>query len=677
MARRRRRDDDRDRRGRRRDERWYDDEPPPQRQRRWLRPLLKWGFVLALWLGIGLVGAVSYYAYDLPTITGLEGTTRRPSVTLTDARGQIFATYGAFHAGPVFVRELPEHLINAVLATEDRRFYEHNGVDLWGIARAVWANLLAGEVRQGGSTITQQLAKNVFLTPERTLHRKIQEAMLALWLERNYGKDDLLSVYLNRVYMGAGAYGVEAAAQKYFGKSARDVDLYEAALLAGLLKAPSRYNPLSNPELAQQRATAVLAGMVDAGYLGEDRAVESAAGGGGKRRALPARHGRYFADWVMDQVGGYVGFGDRDITVTTTLELTTQRLAEAQLRDRLAKEGDKAGAGQAALVAMTPDGAVRAMVGGRDYASSQFNRATQAQRQPGSAFKLFVFLAGLEAGLAPDSAVLDAPVTVAGWTPSNYSDKYAGEVTLREAAARSINTAAVRVAEQAGRERVVQVARRLGITTPLAPHPSLTLGTSEVTLLELTAAYGALANGGDAVLPYGIAEIRDSLGKVLYRRKGSAKSRVVAARELGALDDMLGAVIAWGTGKQAKLDRPAAGKTGTSQDFRDAWFVGFTAELVAGVWVGNDDGKPMHHVTGGGMPARLWRSFMAPAHKGLAARRLPVPPDRPGVGIAKAPQPLAPAPETVVAEGREEETWGLQVNDRFLRRVQRAREEGR
>jgi len=589
---------------------------------RWPRRL-KWASFAAVWMLLIGFGTLVWYAHDLPDIGAIEAATRRPGVTLLDTDGGTLAAFGDLYGAPLRLDEMPPFLVQAVIATEDRRFMEHAGIDPWSLLRAALVNLREGEIRQGGSTITQQLAKNLFLTPERSIRRKVQEALLALWLEHRFTKEEILAIYLNRVYLGAGTYGVGAAAQRFFGKAARELTLYEAAMLAGLLKAPSRYNPLASPEQADRRANLVLQNMIDAGFIdAADAAVARV-----KERRAPALAGgsgrRYFADWVLEQIPAFVGYTARDLTVVTTLDPRLQRLAEQRVASALGSSGRAAKADQAALVALAPEGAVRAMVGGRDYRRSQFNRATQAQRQPGSAFKPFVYLAALEAGLKAGDRFRDAPVRIGDWSPRNYDDRYYGDVTLREALTRSLNSVAVRVSERVGRDKVVAVAHRLGITSKLAARPSIALGTSEVSLLELTAAYAAFANDGDGVWPYGIVEIRDDGGRILYRRAGSGPGRVVERRYVAAMNDLLRAVIAWGTGKAARLDRPAAGKTGTSQDFRDAWFVGYTADLVAGVWVGNDDGEPMAEITGGTIPARLWRSFMADALAGRPALPLP------------------------------------------------------
>ena len=537
--------------------------------------------------------------------------------------GSILARYGQVHGQPVQVRDLPPHVPRAFLAIEDHRFYQHPGVDVIGVVRAAARNIAAGGIRQGGSTITQQLAKNLFLTRERTLRRKLQETLLAFWLEHRFTKDQILSIYLNRIYFGAGAYGVDAAARRYFGRSAQQVTLFQAAVLAGLVKAPSRDNPIANPKRAAARANLVLmrmtrAGWIDARTAGRTRRDHVELGS----RHKQATGARYFTDWVLDLVDDYIGYHGGDLVIKTTLDPRLQRLAQNRVQ-RLIEKNAARKVGQAALVALTPDGAVRAMIGGRDYKKSQYNRATQARRQPGSAFKLFVYLAALEAGVRPGDILSDKPITVNGWTPRNYGRKHRGDVTFREGAARSSNSVAVALAERAGRKQVIQAARRLGITAPLRPNPSLALGAHEVTLLELTGAYAVVAGGGEGVWAHGIQEIKDGGGRILFRREGGGPGRVVAPRHVESLNDLLSAVVGWGTGKAARLDRPAAGKTGTSQGNRDAWFVGYTPDLVTGVWLGNDNFTPMKGVTGGTLSAVLWRDFMRASLRDLPARPLP------------------------------------------------------
>ena len=596
----------------------------PGGRARGFRRIAKWTLVAAIWIGLGLGGMVAWYAWDLPDIARLETPGRRPAITLVAADGSVLARYGDHYGGAVPFADLPPHLVQAVVATEDRRFFEHGGFDPWAIARAAVANLRAMAIREGGSTITQQLAKNLFLTPDRTLRRKAQELLTAIWLETRFTKQQIFAIYANRVYLGSGVFGMEAAARRYFGKSVRDVGLYEAAVLAGLLKAPSRYSPLRHPESAAGRAERVIKNMVAAGYLSARDAARAPRRKFRRTQSLGVR-ARYFADWVLDRATGFVGGGARDLKIMTTLDPRLQALGRTHMVAALKREATRRRVGQGALVALSHDGAIRAMVGGRSYTDSQFNRATQALRQPGSAFKLFVYLAGLESGYSPNDRVVDRPIKIGRWRPRNYTGKFVGETNLTDAFARSLNTVAVQVSESAGRKKVISAARRLGITTQIPSHPSLALGAAEVSLLELTGAYAAIANQGRAAWPYGISEIRDSSGAVLYRRSGTGGGQVIEPRHVAALNGMLRAVIERGTGRNAALDRPAAGKTGTSQEWRDAWFIGYTSDLATGIWVGNDDGSSMKRVTGGGLPARLWRGFMRDAHKGRAARRLPVP----------------------------------------------------
>ena len=595
-------------------------QPKRRRLGRWL---FVWTGVLLVWMTVMLGGLVAYYAYDLPDLAQIAAVDRAPSVTLLAKDGSVLANFGELYGEAIQVGDLPPHMPRAVVAVEDRRFYRHNGVDIYGLGRAMVANVKAGRIVQGGSTITQQLAKNLFLSPDRTLRRKVREVLLAFWLERKFTKDQILTLYLNRVYFGAGTYGVDAAARRYFGKSAKEVTLYEAAVLAGLLKAPSRFNPTRNLDAAQSRAQLVLQAMVETGFIGEAEAISALT----KKTSLAAIAGsgtRYFADWILNEVRSYIGFSDRDLIVQTTLDLPLQKIAQEETRKMLETEGAPRDASQAAMIVMNPDGSVRAMVGGRDYTESQFNRATQALRQPGSAFKLFVYLAGFEDGLAPDRRYTDGRVRIGSWSPKNYGDRYYGDVTLREAFARSLNSVAVQVSEATGRGTVADAARRLGISSDLKVQPSLALGTSEVSLLELTSAYAVFANRGFGVWPHGITEIRDSSGRVLYKRISSGSGQLVRGRQVDQMTDLLRATVEWGTGKGAKFEWPAAGKTGTSQDFRDAWFVGFTSKMVGGVWLGNDDGTAMKGVTGGQLPALLWGRVMRRALEKQAPEPLPI-----------------------------------------------------
>lgn len=566
---------------------------------------------------------VAWFAYDLPDLSGINNFSRRPSITFVAADGQPIATYGDSYAGPVDLDQMSPWLPKAVIDTEDRRFYGHFGIDVFGLLRAAFVNFRAGHIVQGGSTITQQLAKNVFLSPERSYRRKIQEVLLALLLERKFTKKQILTIYLNRVYLGAGTYGVEAAAQRYFGKSARDLSPHEAAVIAGLLKAPSRYSPLADLERSRARAHDVLLNLVEAGDMTPQQAAAADRDPLRVAQNTPGRGTRYFTDWLADSVPGFAGFVDRDLTVVTTLDARLQQIAEQDIARALDRDGPRVHASQAAFLAMSPDGAVRAFVGGRDYSSSQFNHVTEARRQPGSAFKPFVYLAAVEYGLSPDDRFSDGPVKIGDWSPHNFEREQHGMITLREALARSVNTSTVRIAQKVGIDRVVSVATRLGIVSPLRRDLSTALGASEVTLYELTSAYAPFANGGQGVLPYAITEIRDAEGHVIYRRAGSGPGQVVQRQPLVAMTDMLQTVVQEGTGRAAMLDRPTAGKTGTSQDFRDAWFLGFTADYVAGVWVGNDNDDPMLRVTGGTLPAHIWHDFMIEAERGKPVKSLP------------------------------------------------------
>ncbi|HET6161116.1 MAG TPA: PBP1A family penicillin-binding protein [Dongiaceae bacterium] len=590
----------------------------PRQGRFWRRTvpwfLTKWSMVGAIWTGFFALLFLAWCAYDLPGPERLNELKRQPSVALLAADGSLLASYGDLYGDSVRLADLPPYLPAAVLATEDRRFYSHWGLDLRGIARALYVNFRQGDTVQGGSTITQQVAKNLFLTPERSLHRKGQEMLLALWLERTFTKDQILELYLNRVYFGAGTYGVDAAAKKYFGRSARDVTIFQAAMLAGLLKAPSRFNPFNDKDLAKSRAELVIHNMVAAGSLteGEADAISESAAPSMSAEASN-QIGQHFADWVIDQVSSYVGYADQDLVVQTTLDPALQHQAEATLDRVLAEQGAAMKASQGALVSMRPDGAVLAMVGGTDYRGSQFNRATQALRQPGSAFKTFVFLTAFENGYVPGNLFVDGPIRIGNWSPGNYKDKYYGQVTLRDAFARSLNSVAVQLSERVGRSRVIETAHRLGITEPLDNNPAIALGVSETTLLEMTGAYATFANQGNGVWPFGIDRISARDGTVLYERQGSGPGPVASGAAVRKMLDVMAATVEDGTAKRAKLDRPVYGKTGTSQNFRDAWFIGLTSNVVTGVWVGNDNNAPMDKVTGGTLPVMIWHDFMAPA----------------------------------------------------------------
>jgi penicillin-binding protein 1A len=584
-----------------------------------------WALVLGLWVAIGGVGAVAWVGAHLPPIQSLEIPKRPPTIQIVDLDGRPLARRGDLAGPPVALKSLPPYVGNAFVAIEDRRFYRHFGVDPLGIARAAVANVLHRGVAQGGSTITQQLAKNLFLTQERTLTRKLQEALLAVWLERRFSKSEILQLYLNRVYFGAGAYGIEQAAQHYFGKPAKDLTVAEAAMLAGLVKSPSRLAPTRNYAEAEKRAKVVLAAMADLGFISQ--ANERYALANPPRVIAQPGNGsvNYVADWVMDIIDDLLGHVDEDVVVRTTIDPALQAIGEDTLDAELAQKGEKAKVSQGALVAMTADGAVRALIGGRNYADSQFNRVVAARRQPGSAFKAFVYLTALENGLTPDTVRDDAPINVHGWRPENYERGYLGPVTLTKALALSLNTVSVRLTLEMTPQAVIRTAHRLGIASKLEPNASIALGTSEVSPLELTGAYATFANGGIAVRPHVIESIRTAKGTLLYTRPHAPPGRVVDPRQVAMMNAMLEQTIAIGTARRGALPGwQAAGKTGTSQDFRDAWFIGYTAHLVTGVWLGNDDGSPTKHVTGGSLPVEIWSRFMQAAHRGVPPAALPV-----------------------------------------------------
>jgi penicillin-binding protein 1A len=635
-----------------------------RRRHPFLRRLVGLAFVLAVWCIVGVAGVVAYNFAQLPPIDQLTVPKRPPNIAILANDGSLLANRGDTGGQNVALHDLPPYLPLAFLAIEDRRFYSHFGVDPVGIGRAIFRNITSRGVAEGGSTLTQQLAKNLFLTQERTLTRKIQEAILALWLEQTYTKDQILALYLNRVYFGAGAYGVEAAALRYFGKHASEVSLAEAAMLAGLVQAPSRLSPNRNPAAARARANVVLGTMVEAGFITDAAAKSATLSPATAVKPKGAGSANYAADYVMDVLDDFIGKVDKDIVVETTLDNHLQAAAEKALVDELDQKGQKFKASQGALVSLATDGAIRALVGGRNYADSQFNRATAARRQPGSSFKAFVYLAAVENNLTPDTVRDDSPVNIKGWQPSNSSRRYHGPVTLANALAFSINTVAVKLAVEMGPRAVVRTAQRLGITSSLQPNPSIALGTSEVTPLELVAAYDAFANGGIGVIPYAIRTIKTTDGKVLYRRTPVDLGRVIEPVHLGMMNSMMRGVVNTGTGKGAAIAGwDVGGKTGTSQDYRDAWFIGYTGKLVTGVWIGNDDNSPTRRASGSNLPVEVWSRYMKVAVQGEKPVPLPGTPYQPAAptdqpmggadgtadGMAAVDEPTLEAPPTVAA----------------------------
>ncbi|MCR4523256.1 penicillin-binding protein 1A [Bosea sp. BE271] len=593
-------------------------------RRSFLGGLFYWSMVLGLWCLIGVGGVVAYHASQLPPIDQLTVPKRPPNIAILAADGSLLANRGETGGRTITIGEVPPYLPRAFVAIEDKRFYDHFGIDPIGITRALVTNLRGRGVAQGGSTLTQQLAKNLFLTQERTAARKIQEAILALWLERTYTKDQILELYLNRVYFGSGAYGVEAAAQRYFNKSARSVTIAEAAMLAGLVQAPSRLAPNRNPDLAEKRAQLVVAAMADQGFITQAAAKTALTAPAEVPERVGAGSVNYAADYVMDVLDDFIGAVEGDVTVLTSIDSKLQSSAETTLVDALSAQGAKLNASQGAVVSLAPDGAIRALIGGRDYTKSQFNRATAARRQPGSSFKPFVYLTALEKGMTPDTIRDDAPVSIKGWEPENYSRNYRGPVTLATAMQHSLNTVAARLIQEVTPREVIRTAQRLGINSALQPNLSLALGTSEVTPLELTAAYATFANGGQSVLPYVIREVRQTNGKVVYARKAANLGPVIQPQNLAMINTMFNGVMNGGTGSKFNIPGwQVGGKSGTTQDYGDAWFVGFTAKLVTAVWVGNDDASKMKRVTGAGLPGEIWGKYMKAAHAG--AQPVPLP----------------------------------------------------
>ena len=587
-----------------------------------LRGLAYWSLVLVLWAGIAGIGIAAFYGAQLPSATTWAVPDRPPNVKIVAADGRLIANRGVTGGEAIGLHEMSPYIPQAVIAIEDRRFYSHFGLDPIGLARAMVENVMQGRLSQGGSTLTQQLAKNLFLEPDRTIERKVQEALLALWLEQKFTKDQILEMYLNRVYFGSGAYGVDAASQRYFNKSASDVTLAEAALLAGLLKAPSRLSPANDPQAAEARAQIVLGAMREENMIGDSELVAAISAPATRAAAYWTGSEHYVADRVMEELPGLIGNIGTDVVVHTTVDLGLQKQAGDTIRRLIDEQGKKLQVSQGALVSIDGSGAVRALVGGYDYANSQFDRASEARRQPGSAFKPFVYMAALEQGRTPQSVRNDAPVRIGNWTPSNYNGRYYGQVTLGESLARSLNSVAAQLVMEVGPKSVAEVARRMGIESDLKANASIALGTSEVTPMELTAAYVPFANGGLRPEVHLVDRVTSVDGKLLYKHERTQQPRVASLQIVGMMNSMLSGTIEYGTGKAADFGRPAAGKTGTTQDSRDAWFVGYTSRLVTGVWFGNDNNSATK-ATGGSLPALAWREFMAAAHKGVNVAALP------------------------------------------------------
>jgi penicillin-binding protein 1A len=563
-----------------------------------LRKATYWSFVLAIWGGVAAAGVLVFYAAQMPSASTWAIPDRPPNVKIMDVEGRQVANRGMMGGESIGLHEMSPYIPQAVVAIEDRRFYQHFGVDPIGLARAVYENAVNGRVVQGGSTLTQQLAKNLFLTNERSYDRKIREVLMAFWLENEYSKEQILELYLNRVYFGSGAYGVEAASQRYFGKSAREVTLSESALLAGLLVAPSRLSPARDPNAAENRAQLVLSAMRDQGMIGDSELASAISAPPVRAAAYWTGSENYVADRIMGELPGLIGMDvSKDLIVEATVDLDLQDLAEKAVRQMVDENKAELDVSQGALVSIDPTGAVRAMVGGYDYANSQFDRASEARRQPGSAFKAFVWMAAMEQGLFPDTIRNDAPVKIGNWSPQNFNNKYQGPMTLSQALARSSNSIAAVLAHEVGPSAIVETAWRMGIESDLQPNLSISLGTSEVTPLELTAAFVPFSTGGVRHETYFVERVTTVDGEVLYQRPPSAGTQVARPETIGMMNYMMSETVGTGTGRNADFGWPAAGKTGTSQNSRDAWFVGYTAEA--------------------------WKIFMEGAHNGVPVASLP------------------------------------------------------
>ncbi len=631
----------------------------PPRRRTPLQALLYWTLVLGVWALIFVAAFLAVFATDLPDTSHLYDVKRQPSITYLDRSGAVVAVRGSQYAPPADLDALPPYVPAAFIAIEDRQFYHHLGFNPWGMARSAVFNLThPGGPLRGGSTITQQLARNLFLTPDQTYRRKAQELVLSMWLEMHFSKKQILALYLNRVNFGGGAYGIEAAARRYFDKPASGLTLGEAALLAATMKGPSRYNPAANSDRAAKRATVVLNAMYDTGAITASQRDAAFRQPVHVSANLAEQRAQYFIDWLDAQVRAQVGEPAQDLVVETTLDLPIEAAAEEAVRSGVASHTSQ-GVGQAALVAMDGEGRIRAYVGGAVYADSQFDRANQGRRQAGSAFKPFVYLTAMESGMKPTDPVVDEPITINGWSPRNYTNRYLGPIDLQTALAQSINTVAVRIASFVGTSRVADTARRLGISSKIQTDPSMALGAVEVSPLEMAQAYDAFANGGFRIHPFGIERIRTSGGQILYDHGAERPERLPVIDE-PALDEMTGMlrlVMTSGTGAKARIaGYDLAGKTGTTSDYRDAWFVGLTGGFVAAVWTGRDDDTPMKRVTGGGAPAEIWRAFMVQAlphiqREAIPGGPSPAPSDSIGDMLAPNGTGPSPAPQTPPAPG--------------------------
>lgn len=594
--------------------------PPINRRKK------NWGKRLFNLFLLGILSAalmIAWYSYDLPDIRSLEDAERKPSITMVTKDGELLTTYGDLYGTTITLDKIPTYIPKAVLAIEDHRFYEHLGIDLIAFTRALFNNVIRGKVVQGGSSITQQLAKSFLLAKkkfhytDRSLRRKVQELLVSLWLEYHFTKDQILSIYLNRIDFGAGVYGFDAAAQRYFFKPLNEVSIFEAAILAGMLKAPTRYNPLRHPKESAQRGATVVKKMIEYNF------IPSSTGEAeikiGKERLLNRRADvgsyRYFTDWIMDTLPSYLGYIDRDLVVVTTLNLRAQEAANRTIQTMITQHGEKLGFKEMALVSMSTEGEVLAMLGGKDYSRSQFNRVTQALRQPGSSFKTFVYMSAFEKGFKPTDIMNDEQQSYGKWRPKNIYNQYRGNLTLEEALAYSSNTITVKLLAEVGVGHLIKLARRLGINTKLARNLTLALGSGEVTLFDLTAAYGVIANKGYEMYPHGVVEIRDkTTNELLYKSAIPDSRKLLDDEVVNSMDQLLTAAVHYGTSKRSRLNNniPSAVKSGTSQLHRDCWCIGYVKHRkgpITGIWLGNDDSSPTKGVVGGTIPAESWKMY--------------------------------------------------------------------
>ncbi len=615
-----------------------------------IQSIIYWGAVLSVWAGIFAVAFIGFMAIDLPDTSALYKPNKQPSITYLDRSGALIAVRGTQASASVKIDDLPDYVPLAFVAIEDRRFFTHPGFDPIGIARGLFYDIFKrkkGGNLVGGSTITQQLARNLFLSANQNMKRKIQELMLAVWLEHKFTKKQILELYINRVYFGGGAYGIEAASERYFNKPAKDLSIGEAAMLAGMMKGPSSYSPLSDQQRAGVRAGIVLKEMVDAKVITEDQRQIALHTPINVSKSLANAHAQYFVDWLDSQIRALPGMDKNtdDLVVDTTLDLPIQTDAERAVQVIMARDAKK-GPQQAAVVSVDGEGRIRALIGGVSYADSQFNRATDAHRQAGSSFKPFVYLTAMEQGYLPTTPVVDEPFTIhmptGDWSPQNFEKKFLGLIDLQYALAESVNTVAARLADDIGRDNVANTAHRLGVQSKINTDPAMALGTSEVTPLEMAQAYIPFSNGGIKAPVYGLVRIRTTTGKVIYQHHDDTRVRVINNPPLQEMNFMLRQVLTRGTATGASIPGyDLAGKTGTTSDFRDAWFDGYTGGFVTVVWVGRDDNTEMNRVTGGQTPAAIWKTFMTSALKRIQVSPIPEGP---------AGAPLSPVAEDALTQ---------------------------